>query len=78
MPLWAMEIVFQLQKLTIYRILLEQLEEIFINFQSLYIFLDNWDQTDAPDHWPGHIGIIDCTEVTINNWQKNRFSKKKG
>jgi hypothetical protein len=24
-----------------------------------------------------HIGIIDCTEIRINNWQKNCFSKKK-
>jgi hypothetical protein len=78
MPLWAMEVVFQLPKSTIHRILLEQLEEIFINFQSLYISLDNWDQTAALDRWPGHIGIIDCIAVTINNWQKNCFSKKKG
>jgi hypothetical protein len=25
-----------------------------------------------------HIGIIDCTEVYIHNWQRNCFSKKKG
>lgn len=43
-----------------------------------YISLDNWDANDAPKGWPGHVAIVDGTEVFINCWQKNCFSKKKG
>lgn len=46
--------------------------------QEEWISLDNWECNDAPSAWPTHIGIVDGTELIINNWQKNCFSKKKG
>jgi hypothetical protein len=78
MPIRALSVIWLLSKSQIHRILTKQLDNIVNNILPSWISLDNWKRSDAPPRYPNHIGIIDCTEVYINNWQKNCFSKKKG
>lgn len=77
LPVRALAVIFHLSKSQIHDILMNQLK-IVEEHQERWIDLYAWEIEDAPAQFPKHIGVVDCTEVTINNWQRNCFSKKKG
>lgn len=65
LPIRALGVLFMLPKTTVHRILMTQLNCVYERVQE-YISLDNWDANDAPKGWPGHVAIVDGTEVFIN------------
>jgi hypothetical protein len=43
-----------------------------------FIDIDDWSDDQLSTKYLRVIGIVDCTEITINTWQSNAFIKKKG
>jgi hypothetical protein len=43
-----------------------------------FINVDDWSENEISTKYKRVIGIVDCTEIPINTWQTNAFSKKKG
>jgi hypothetical protein len=66
LPIQTLEVIFDLSKSLIHRILMKQLN-LVEKMKDKWISLDNWEVNDVPSPFPCHIGIIDCTEIRINN-----------
>jgi hypothetical protein len=47
-------------------------------FYEHFIDIDDWNKDQISTKYHYVIGIVDCTELAINTWQTNSFSKKKG
>jgi hypothetical protein len=66
-----------MSKSGVWKLVHTELEKLVAWNHQKYISIDNWKEDDIFTEWPKVIGIIDCTELSINAWHRNAFSVKK-
>jgi hypothetical protein len=60
----------------VHALLQSKLEKLLLR-GTYFINVDNWSE-NVSTKYKHVIGIVNCTEIPINTWQTNAFSKKKG
>jgi hypothetical protein len=56
---------------------MDELEKLLLR-GTHFINVDDWSENKISTKYKRVIGIVNYTEIPINTWQTNAFSKKKG
>jgi len=77
LPFRTLGAIFGIPTATIHLLLHTELRTLVESCHEAHLTLNNWDEIDFLEDWPQAVGIIDCTELPINVWVQQSYSKKK-
>jgi hypothetical protein len=73
-PVRALSVIAGMLVSGVHLLLQKELEKLFLSNEHI----DQWSEDQLSTKYHCVVGIVDCTELAINTWQTNSFSKKKG
>jgi hypothetical protein len=76
-PVRALSVIAGMSRSGVHLLLQKELEKLNSSNEH-FIDIDDWMDDQLSTKYFRVIGIVDCTEIAINTWQSNAFSKKKG